>query len=235
MTITQPQAPQETAPEVSLQKPASPTIGRLVKYIFVKGITIAITIFIGVFITVVLANRGGAIDNVVAEEVVNEMDAQAPGWRWDFPYLSDEDQARVLQWQYDLEDAAGLHLPYWPRQFVWTLKALQLDWRSAVRVASAPGSSYHSFKVTDILLTDLPHTLLLVGTAFFLLFSTGIPLSLFLFRKQGTWFDRLMTVLTAVMPIPSWVFGILLVLIFAVGLRLLPTGGMYDTLPGDNR
>jgi peptide/nickel transport system permease protein len=235
MAMTELPPTPDTGPEIPTRQPVSPTLGRLVKYILVKGITIAITIFVGVFITVVLANRGGAIDNVVAEEVSNEMDTQAPGWRWDFPYLSKEDQAQVLQWQQDLEEAAGLHLPYWPRQFVWTLKALQLDWRSNVRVASAPGSSYHSFRVTDIILTDLPHTLLLVGTAFFLLFSLGIPLSLFLFRVQGSWFDRLMTVLTAVTPVPSWVFGILLILIFAVGLRLLPPGGMYDTLPGDTK
>ncbi len=234
--MTLPESPLVQIPNVETpsRKPASPTLGRLVKYVLAKGITIAITIFIGVFITVVLANRGGAVDNVVREEVLSEMDRQAPGWRWDFHNLPKEEQDKVLQWQQDMEEAAGLHLPYWPRQFVWTLKALQLDWKSAVLVTSAPGSSYHSLKATDILLTDLPHTLLLVGTAFLLLFSIGIPLSLFLFRVQGSWFDRLMTVLTAVTPIPSWVFGILLILVFAVGLRMLPAGGMYDPIPADN-
>lgn len=235
MTLPESSLPQTAENEIPSRKPASPTIRRLVKYVLIKGITIAITIVIGVFITVVLANRGGAVDNVIKEEVFSEMDGRAPGWRWSFPNMSKDEQNIVLQWQYDLETDAGLHLPYWTRQFKWTLKALQLDWKSAVTVATAPGSVYHSFKVADILMTDLPHTLLLVGTAFLLLFSIGIPLSLFLFRVQGSWFDRLMTVLTALTPIPSWVFGILLILIFGVGLRLLPTAGMYDIIPADNK
>jgi peptide/nickel transport system permease protein len=44
----------------------------------------------------------------------------------------------------------------------------------------------------------------------------------------------LMTLLTAATPVPSWVFGILLVLIFAISLHLLPAGGMHDIIPSDS-
>ena len=61
-----------------------------------------------------------------------------------------------------------------------------------------------------------------------LVFLIGMPLSLYLARRYGTWLDRLTALLSPVSSIPSWVFAILLITIFAVQLRWLPVGGMHD-------
>ncbi len=210
---------------------ATSTFSRVAKYILIRLLAIFATIFIGVFVTVVLANQGGQVDLAVEDEVTAELNRQFPGWWW--MGLPPEELAIVNQAKGKLEEAAGLNLPYWPRQVLWTFKALRLDWSEEVSVRPAPGSFYPSKQVKDIILTDFPHTLLLIGTAFLLLFLLGIPLALFLFRKQGGLLDRLITMLAPISSIPSWVLGVILILIFAATLHLLPAEGMLDTLPAD--
>jgi peptide/nickel transport system permease protein len=203
---------------------------RTIRYLFTRIVSIAVTIFLGVFITVTLADQGGQIESTVNDEVIANMAAtcgNCTSW-YVVQDLPEAEQARLKQLRSDLEEAAGLHLPYWPRQARWTLKALALDWHGVYHVPAAPGSTYPSLHAKDIILTDLPHTLLLVATAYVLLFSLGLPLALFLFRRQGSRLDRLFSLLAPLSSIPSWVFGMLLVVIFAVNLRVLPVGGMYD-------
>jgi peptide/nickel transport system permease protein len=231
MDLSEPHPTPTTGADLPSAGPVSYSWRRVARYILTKTVTILITIFVGVFITVVLANRGGQIDISVENEVIDKMNELSPGWNWTYVSATPERKAAIDQLRWDLDEAAGLHLPYWPRHLLWTWKALRLDWRAKVRVTVPPGSAYHSLVASSIILTDLPHTLLLVGTAFLLLFLIGIPLALFLFRVQGSFLDRLMTVLAAATPIPSWVIGVLLVLVFSVTLRILPIGGMYDAMP----
>lgn len=219
--------------ETYLQKKqtASGTLLRLLKYLLVRVSVILLTIFLGVFVTVVLANLGGQIDASVDAEVearVNQVMVNQISFR-DMP--TEQIQAHLAQVRAELEEAAGLRLPYWPRQMLWTIKSLTLDWQQDVSVSAPPGSSYPTHKVKDIILTDLPHTLLLVGTSYLLLFLIGLPLALYLFRHQGGRLDRLITLLAPVSSIPSWVLCVLFILIFAVTLRILPPGGMYDPVP----
>ena len=56
----------------------------------------------------------------------------------------------------------------------------------------------------------------------------GIPLSLYLSRNYGGWFDKILNLLSPLSSVPSWVHGVLLILVFAVTLRMLPPGGMID-------
>lgn len=89
------------------------------------------------------------------------------------------------------------------------------------------------FNLNEIILQYLPFTLLLVGTAYLLIFLLGLPLALFLSQHHNSWFDRFITTLAPLSSIPSWVIGILLISIFAVELKILPVSGMVDTLPPD--
>lgn len=201
---------------------------RVVRYLIGRVVMILVTIFAGTFITVVLANQGGQIDKAVQNEVDAEMDRAYPGWRWQTEMREDIRQAQIR-----FEQASGLDMPYWPRQVAWTIRALRLDWEAPVKITAAPGSNYPSQQVMDIILTDLPHTLLLVGTSFLLLFLIGIPLSLYLYRHQGSRLDRFFTLLAPISSIPSWVLSVILVLIFAAQLHILPIGGMYDTVSAE--
>jgi peptide/nickel transport system permease protein len=207
------------------------TIWRTFKYLSTRIVTIAITIFIGIFITVVLADQGGQIESSVRAEVLSKMADICGGCSFSYVAqdLPAEKQAEVNKLHDDLVAASGLNLPYWLRQARWTLKALALDWHESVRIPPAPGSVYSSLHAQDILLADLPHTLLLVGAAYLLLFTFGLPLSLLIFRRQGGWLDRLFSLLSPLSSIPSWVFGMLLLLVFANELHVLPFGGMYDS------
>ena len=213
----------------------SDTPKRLFKYLLVRVLIILTTIFLGVFITVVIANQGEQIDSSVHTQVLAEANDQY------FKELTAEDIEslevgnqhfeRIL---HEREEAAGLHLPYWPRQMRWTVKALLLDWQQSINLKMPPGSYYESPIVRDIILTDLPHTLLLVGTSYLLLFLLGLPLALYLFRHEGSRIDRLMTLLAPLSSIPSWVLCVLFILIFSVTLRVLPPAGMYGPVSPGN-
>jgi peptide/nickel transport system permease protein len=207
------------------------TFTRAFKYLLVRALAILITIFIGVFITVVIANRGGQIDAIVAQEVNIKVMRNLPFQYSFYRAPTPEQQAIIDQLRAQYSAAAGLTLPFIPRHIVWTFRALKLDLGNNVKITSAPGSVYPSHRARDIILTDLPHSLLLIGTSFLLLFAIGIPVALFLFRNHGSRIDRLFSLLAPVSSVPSWVLGIILVLIFAVGLHLLPPSGIYDTTP----
>jgi peptide/nickel transport system permease protein len=213
--------------------PAS-AFSRISKYLLARSASILVTIFIGVFITVVIANRGGQIDAAIRQDVQVQVQQESPLaniWYYD---LTPENQAAIDALTQKYEREAGLGLPFLPRHLLWTVKALGLGLGKNIRVSGAPGSYYSSPGAAQIILADLPHTLMLIGAAFLLLFITGIPLALYLFRKHGSPLDRLFTLLAPVSSIPSWVMGIILVLVFAAGLKLLPPGGMYDTVPSSN-
>lgn len=216
----------ETKPQKK-QKPQS-TFSRVAKYLGARILAIALTIFVGVFITVVLANQGGQVDLSARRDIANTLTKKYPGWNLGFSSYVDRDIIEKEQWQ--LEEKAGLHLPWLPRHMVLTIKALRLDWNTEVKINVPPGSSYPSNRARDIVLADLPHTLLLIGSAYLLLFVIGIPLALFLYRKEGKFLDRVISVLAPLSSVPSWVIGVLLVLIFAVNLKLLPVSGMFDVV-----
>ena len=205
------------------------TATRAIKYLLTRTIIILATIFIGVFITVICANQGGEVDSNVRAEVNAKVDEFFFTHAFNGQTM-EQVEARMEQIRADLTEAAGLNLPYWPRQALWTLKAMLLDWQGNVGVKVPPGSLYPSHKVKDIILTDLPHTLLLVGASYSLLFLIGMPLALYLFRRQGSRLDRLVSLLAPLSSIPSWVLCLLFILIFAVTLHILPPGGMYDSV-----
>lgn len=190
------------------------TFFRVAKYMIVRLIAVSLTIVIGVFIVVTVANKGGQIDR----QVRNKIDTQS---RRDFMFLeqSDENRDALNQLITEREEQAGLNLPFLARHLRWTYNALTLDLT----------------ETKDIVLDRFPNTLLLVGAADLIIFVIGIPLALSLSRKHGALVDRFFSMLAPLSSIPSWVFGILLVLIFAFQFRYLPFGGMFDTVPPDNK
>jgi peptide/nickel transport system permease protein len=213
--------------DAEFQKKPQSTFSRVVKYLLLRILTIAITIFLGVFITVVLANQGGQVDRSVRSEILDILYKKYPDWRWGYaPPAVGESAIEKEQW--NLEEKAGLHLPWLPKHILLTFRALGLNWNEEISINIPPGSSYPSHHARDIVLADLPHTLLLVGTSYLLLFMIGIPLSLLLFRKEGKFVDRLVSILAPISSISSWVIGVILILILAVYFHLLPVGGMYD-------
>jgi len=77
--------------------------------------------------------------------------------------------------------------------------------------------------------TALPHTLVLAVTSLGLAVLVGVPLGVFSATHPNSWADRLMTVVSiSLTTIPSYVAGLFLLLIFAVGLHAFPAMGLGE-------
>lgn len=78
----------------------------------------------------------------------------------------------------------------------------------------------------SLVLEAIPATLAITLPAFVLKLLLGIPAGIFAAFHRNTWIDRLiMSFSVAGHSMPSFVLGVLLVLIFAVSLGWLPSGG----------
>lgn len=87
-----------------------------------------------------------------------------------------------------------------------------------------------SFKtpVMPALLKRLPSTLLLMGTSMLLSLALSIPLGLVAGYKKNTWIDNAISGFAYVgMSIPSFYFGMLLIILFTAKLGWLPSSGMH--------
>jgi peptide/nickel transport system permease protein len=72
------------------------------------------------------------------------------------------------------------------------------------------------------------NTLLLGGISYLLTFALAVPLGLYCASREGGRFDRaVLRVGTVAGVIPGFFLALLLILVFGVNLRLLPTGGAY--------
>lgn len=105
---------------------------------------------------------------------------------------------------------AGQYLDYLRSIASGRFGASMLDGRSAVEVVAE----------------RLPATILLAGSALLLKIAIGIPLGLYAATRKGSWVDHLVLWLSGIgYAVPNFISALLLVLIFSVGLRLLPSGG----------
>lgn len=78
----------------------------------------------------------------------------------------------------------------------------------------------------EILLERLRATLELVFSGFVIALAVGIPLGLVASLRPNSWADRLLTLLSfSTLSVPSFWLGLMLVIVFAVNLRLTPSFG----------
>jgi len=201
-----------------------------------KALTIVVTIFFVVFITVLITNqpsRRGLGPPVSPFETSLESQIYVIVHTNENNGTLDRDQADAMIEK--LRAEAGLNLPFLPRSALWTIKALTFDWgKMGDRQGGWGSAKVTTASASDVILQYLPNTLLLIGTAYLLVFLIGMPLSLYLSRNYGGWLDRLFAILSPVSSIPSWVIGILLIAIFAFQLHWLPFSGMYDSFKPEN-
>jgi peptide/nickel transport system permease protein len=224
------------ASKISRVRQTSQTFLGMGKYMLRRALIIAATIVIGVYLTVLITNKGGQIDDYVRRQVAREaqnMSSQLQG------LSRDEREVRREEIRSELEKEAGLELPPTTRNLLWTYKALRFDWDEVVYLRNmtfAGATTQEIDQVRTLVGQYLSNTLLLFGVANLLVFLIGLPLALWLAsRGKGRRLDRLISMLSPLSSVPSWVHGIMLVTIFAVILGVLPFGGKYDNIPPDNR
>lgn len=101
------------------------------------------------------------------------------------------------------------------------------SWMGRVAQGDLGRSFNHSRPVTQLIAERLPNTLILGSAALVLALVVGIPLGIVSAVKRNSWLDYTATVVTLFnLSIPAFWFGIMLIIVFAVFLGWLPSGGM---------
>ena len=116
----------------------------------------------------------------------------------------------------------GLDKPF-PVQFVrFVGKAVQGEFGLSLRQGR---------KVSSLISERLPATLELSLTAAFIALVVGIPMGVYAALRRGTvWSQVLMTVSLLGVSLPTFLIGILLILLFAVTLKWLPSFGRGEVM-----
>ena len=117
-----------------------------------------------------------------------------------------------------LRHAYGLDKPL-PLQYVdWLIAMVQLNFGQSF--------IYHQ-DAFQLLLARVPATLQLAAVALALQLVIGVPLGVIAALKRGTWGDGVIRVFgVAGHAIPQFWLGLVLILVFAVTLKLLPSQGL---------
>lgn len=109
-----------------------------------------------------------------------------------------------------------------------------LDWLGSAFRGDL-GLSIHSREpVLDLILHRLPATLQLAFAATIVALLLSIPVAVISAMRPGTWLDRTLSGWSALaLGVPTFWLGILLILLFAVHLRWLPSASGYAPLWSD--
>lgn len=91
------------------------------------------------------------------------------------------------------------------------------------------GISYaYGTSVVEVVLGRLPATLTLTGAAFVIAVFIALPMGVLAALRRYSIFDYLATLVTFIgVSVPIFWLGILAIIVFAVHLKLLPSGGAY--------
>ncbi|MDX1534027.1 MAG: ABC transporter permease, partial [Thermoplasmata archaeon] len=198
------------------------------RYLIKRGVFLLITLVLAVYVSVVIANFGGLIDDILKAQIGFGL-RQALRSDPEFNALPDEVQEEIFRVRYDaLVEARGLNEPFLPKTIGYTIDALQLNLGRAISLTDAAGSK----QIYDIILERLPRTLILFFTADIIAAGFGIWLGMKMARRAMSPMDRGLTVLSiTTFVVPPWVFGIYFILVFGYGLRIFPPGGFLTTPP----
>jgi peptide/nickel transport system permease protein len=206
------------------------TFTRVFRYSAIRLITLFVTVVIGVYLTIMIANMGGYVDEIMRNDIreqVNQKFLANPASHTMDPAT----RQKLIQEEITLEEnRLGLNTPVAVRNARYLLNALTLNLGRAINMTSDSGSK----EVRLILLERLPATLLLAGTSELFLFFSSVLLALSLSRQYGSFWDKFTITFSPTSAAPPWFYGIFLILIFAAIFKVLPFGGMVDAPPPEN-
>ena len=206
---------------------------RIAKYMVIRVVTLFITVVIGIYLVVLIANMGGYVDEIrrgaireqVSMQIYMSQDPQ-------IKQLTAEEKNQMVAEQVAIEEhRRGLDRPFIIRSFAFLTGAITLDLGFAEDLVSDSGSR----QVKLILLERLVPTLLLWGTWSILLFFTALFAGLFLSRRYGSLLDKVVIALAPTSSAPGWFYGLFLILIFAGVMRILPFGGLVKAPPPESK
>ncbi|WP_032120666.1 ABC transporter permease [Clostridium amazonitimonense] len=134
------------------------------------------------------------------------------------PKMSEE-RKQELRRQYGLEGTI-------PERYInWASKAIKFDFGTSIK---------HQSPVKEVINSYVWNSFILSITSFIVSVILAVPIGVISATKQYSGFDMFFTVFALIgISIPSFFFGMLLIKLFAVDLRLFPVSGM--TSLGGNR
>lgn len=213
--------------EASARKAQREAIKRLGRHTALKLVALFFTVAVGVYITVIIANMGGYLDEIRLASI-REGIITAASLDQEFRKLPVEERNSIIEQRVALEvKRLNLDQPFILRSFNYLWNAMTLNLGFAEQITSDSGSR----QVRNIILERLPSTLVLFGTANLLLFFLALFSGLALSRRYGSVFDKFVLAMAPTSAAPAWFYGLFLILIFAALLRVLPFGGMVAAPP----
>jgi peptide/nickel transport system permease protein len=217
----------EAKPEATPKKKTTSAFSRITRYTSVRLVTLFFTVTIGIFLTVLIANMGGYVDEMRRGDIRENVALMAnmnPAIR----NLSSADRNTWMATEISLqEDRLGLNKPFLIRTASFLANAMTLNLGRSQFMGSDSGSR----QVRLIILERLPPTLVLFATTSLILFFFQLFIALSLSRRYGSLMDKIVIALAPSSSAPAWFYGIFLILIFAAILKVLPFGGMVDAPP----
>ena len=128
------------------------------------------------------------------------------------PEMTEEQKANVIA-------QLGLDKSMTEQYFAWAKRAVHGDLGVSLSNKSAVWPQF---------MQRLPATIILMGSSMILSLLLAIPLGLWSGYKKNSWLDNLISSLAYMgMSIPSFWFGMLLIIVFAALLKVLPSSGMH--------
>ena len=203
---------------------SSSALARVLKYSGVRLLSLFVTVVIGIYLTIMIANMGGYVDKMMKSEIQERITMQI-AMNPAFKQMDPATKTQLTQEKIASEiERLNLDQPLMIRTVGFLKNALTLNLGRAQNMTSDSGSR----SVKAIILERIPYTLLLMGTANLFLFFVTVFLALGLSRKYGSFWDKLVIALSPTSTAPPWIYGIFLILIFAAVLKILPFGGVID-------
>jgi peptide/nickel transport system permease protein len=194
-------------------------------------VTMAFTVVVGLYLTILIANMGGYVDEIRRgdiRETVTLTVMNDPANR----SLTGDQRVKLIADRIVLEEKRlGMDKPFAIRSFAFLRDAVTLDLGFAEFINASNGSR----SVKEIVLERLPSTLLLLGVTNVMLFFVTLFAALSLSRHYGSWLDRFIVATSPMSAAPAWFYGVFVIVIFAASLHVLPFGGMVDVPPPDNK
>lgn len=213
------------------KKAARDTWLRLGRYTAIRLVALFFTVVIGVYLTILIANMGGKVDEIRRAQIREGVDLSI-STNPDMNRLSNAERTAFIDGQVRFQEKRlGLDQPFLIRSFRYLSNALTLNLGFTEQLKSDSGSKL----VRRVISERLPSTLVLFGTANLLLFFLAIWIALGLSRRYGSWLDKAVMALAPTSAAPGWFFGLFLILIFAGILGVLPFGGMVKAPPPSDR
>lgn len=212
------------------KEPHESTLVRVSRYVVVRLLVLFATVVVGIYLTIMIANMGGHVDQIMKSEIRNRV-TQSIAFNPAMQRMDPDVRRKLIEDTIAQEQARlGLDIPVAVRNVRYLSNALTLNLGRAINMTSDSGSK----QVRLILLERLPATLLLMGISQLFLFFSSVFLALNLSRRYGNFWDKVVVALSPTSAVPPWFYGIFLILIFAALLKILPFGGMVDSPPPSN-